>query len=162
MIEIRSSSPRQTQRIARALAQFVRAGDCLAVEGPLGAGKTCFAQGLAKGLGIDSVVSSPSFVLAKHYPGQPGFLHVDAYRLGSPMEFYDLGLAEQIDDSVTLIEWAGNVSDALPDDCLGLTIERVSDETRALRFEGHSQRWTDILRELGETVAASLASEPDA
>ena len=161
LMEFQSSSPKQTQEIAQTLGRLLRAGDCIAAEGQLGAGKTCFAQGLAKGLAIDAVVSSPSFVLAKTYPGTPGFLHVDAYRLGSPMEFWDLGLTEQMDESVTLIEWAGNVMDALPDDCLGLAIERVSDQERVLRFSGSAGRWQSVLDSLRAALAQLACPESD-
>ena len=118
----------------------------------LGAGKTCFAQGLAAGLGIAEVVSSPSFVLAKYYPGRPPFLHIDAYRLGSGEELWQAGIAEQMEDSVSVVEWAENVAEALPGDRLELTIGYAGDESRDLTFGGGAAAWDDRLRRLGRAL----------
>ena len=108
-MRVLSKSPEATRRIAGLLAPLLRPGDCLALHGPLGAGKTCFAQGLASGLGIAGVVSSPSFVLAKYYPGRPGFLHIDAYRLASADELWQAGIGDQMEDAVSVVEWAEHV-----------------------------------------------------
>ena len=154
IMQLLANSPDMTQSIASALATLLRAGDCLALSGPLGAGKTCFAQGVARGLGIEEVVSSPSFVLAKQYHGEPGFLHVDAYRLGSPEEFWDLGLGEQLEDCVSLVEWAENVDGGLPEEALRLAIAHAGGNTRTLSFSGREARWCDTLQRFQEMLAA--------
>jgi tRNA threonylcarbamoyladenosine biosynthesis protein TsaE len=143
-----------TQQIARELARLVRAGDLIALIGPLGAGKTCFAQGLAQGLGIRQVVASPSFVLARHYPDSPGLLHVDAYRLSSAEEFWQLGLQEQMQAAVTVIEWADNVAEALPEDRLELSIEYDGGNVRSIRARGGGERGSKMLRALGRLLSA--------
>ena len=147
-MRITSTSPEMTQEVAAELAHALRAGDLLALSGPLGAGKTCFVQGLARGLGIKQVVSSPSFVLAKHYPGSPGLLHMDAYRLGSAEEFWELGLQEHLETSVAAVEWAENVEAALPDQRVDITLHDAGGETRAIEFHGVGARGTEIIAAL--------------
>jgi tRNA threonylcarbamoyladenosine biosynthesis protein TsaE len=152
-MRITSTSPEMTQRIAAALARYLREGDLVALSGPLGAGKTCFAQGLARGLGIRQVVASPSFVLAKHYPGSPGLLHVDAYRLSSAEEFWDLGLQEQLETSIAAVEWAENIEPALPDDRLTIALHDAGGDTRTIEFGAGGGRF--------EAVLDSLRNEPE-
>lgn len=152
-MHLRSTSPEMTQQVGCVLAGLVGAGDLIALIGPLGAGKTCFAQGLARGLGIREVVSSPSFVLAKHYPGSPGFLHVDAYRLSSAEEFWELGLAEQMEANVTVVEWADRVADALPEDRVELTLQYANGDARAIEVRGSSERYERTIRELEQALA---------
>jgi len=147
-MRIKSTSPEMTQRIAGEVAKLVRPGDVIALIGPLGAGKTCFAQGLARGLGIREVVASPSFVLAKQYGGSPGFLHVDAYRLASAEEFRQLGLEEQIQESVTVVEWADNVADALPEDRLELSLQYGDGDRRTIEVRGGGERLDSVVTDL--------------
>ncbi len=112
MIETKSAE--ETRELAAKLARYLRAGDVVALSGPLGAGKTVFAAGLAAGLGITATVTSPSFVIAKHYPGNPGLLHVDAYRLACAAELEDLAVGDWAPDCVWAVEWAEKVAEALP------------------------------------------------
>ncbi len=152
-MHLRSTSPEMTQQVARALAGLVGAGDLVALIGPLGAGKTCFAQGLARGLDIREVVASPSFVLAKHYPGSPGFLHVDAYRLSSAQEFWELGLAEQMEANVTAVEWADRVAEALPEDRIELRLQYADGNARTIEVRASTQRHQGVIRELEHALA---------
>jgi tRNA threonylcarbamoyladenosine biosynthesis protein TsaE len=156
-MRVTSTSPDMTRRLAGELALLLRAGDWLALSGPLGAGKTCFVQGLAHGLGIRQVVSSPSFVLAKHYPAAVGLLHVDAYRLTSAEEFWDLGLQEQAEGSVTAVEWARNIAPALPVERLEVALEDAGGDRRVIEcvapggrlarvVEALSGRWDRVLQ----------------
>ena len=147
-MRIESTSPEMTRRIAAALARLVAAGDLIALTGPLGAGKTCFAQGLAAGLGIRGIVASPSFVIAKLYPGSPGLLHVDAYRLTSAQEFIELGLEEELSSSITVIEWAENVREALPEERIDLRIATAGEDERRLEMVGCGTRQEGIVAEL--------------
>jgi tRNA threonylcarbamoyladenosine biosynthesis protein TsaE len=159
-MHLRSTSPEMTRQIGRVLAGLVRAGDLIALIGPLGAGKTCFAQGLASGLGIREVVSSPSFVLAKHYPGSPGFLHVDAYRLSSAAEFWELGLADQMEANVTVVEWADRVAQALPDDRVEFSLQYADGDTRMIEVRAGGERRQATVRELERALPAKWQQDP--
>jgi tRNA threonylcarbamoyladenosine biosynthesis protein TsaE len=109
----------ETRRLASAIAALARPGDLLLLVGDLGAGKTAFAQGFAKELGIDEPVTSPTFTLVRTYEGRLTLNHLDVYRLDRLQEADDIGLAELIDDGgVTLIEWGDAVRPALPSDYL--------------------------------------------
>lgn len=123
------------ERLGQALASFLRPGDCLALFGELGAGKTCLVRGLAKGLGLDErLVSSPSFTLINEYPGEVPLFHIDAYRLDSPEELEELGLEEYWDGpGVTVIEWAERIP-RLPEDRLEIHISIPCSESRKVRI----------------------------
>jgi tRNA threonylcarbamoyladenosine biosynthesis protein TsaE len=155
-MRITTRSPNLTQRLAELLALRLRAGDLVALDGVLGAGKTCFVQGLARGLGITQVVASPSFVLAKQYPGSPGLLHVDAYRLSGAQEYWDLGLADEADGYVTAVEWAANVADALPEGRIEVVLRDAGGEIRAIELSGPGE----LLKAFADDVAAEPALEP--
>jgi tRNA threonylcarbamoyladenosine biosynthesis protein TsaE len=104
-----SATATETRRLGELLGRRLGAGDVVALFGRLGAGKTCFAQGVAKGLGVadDVVVASPSFVIAGEYRGRHPFYHLDLYRLGDAGEIRALGLDEYLfSDGVTVVEWA--------------------------------------------------------
>src|SRR5437773_6813002 len=100
-------SPEETQALGTRLGRRLREGAVVACIGELGAGKTCFLQGLARGLGVESPVTSPTFVLINEYRGRVGVHHLDAYRTESVTEVLDLGIEELMHgDGVTVIEWA--------------------------------------------------------
>lgn len=108
-----------TYAVATRLAPLLRAGDVIALSGPLGCGKTLFTGGLAAALGVDGPVPSPTFVLARHY--DDGFLplvHVDVYRLGSYNEFLDLGVLDAASEGVLVVEWGEAVESLLPEHLL--------------------------------------------
>lgn len=125
-----------TYAVATRLAPLVRAGDVIALSGPMGCGKTLFAGGLAAALGISGPVPSPTFVLARHY--DDGFLpmvHVDVYRLGSYNEFLDLGVLDAAADGVLVVEWGETVGSLLPEHLL-IRFDMDSDGWRVLSFFG--------------------------
>ena len=106
LAEIRSSSPEETEAAGEELAATLRVGDLLLLAGELGAGKTTFVRGLARGLGISSgAVQSPTFQLVRVYPGRIQLAHVDLYRLESGAELADLGLDDLLDQGVVAVEW---------------------------------------------------------
>jgi tRNA threonylcarbamoyladenosine biosynthesis protein TsaE len=114
---LRSAGPDDTRTIASVLAGHLEAGDLVALAGELGAGKTAFVQGAARGLGVRERVTSPSFVLVKSYPdGRLPVTHVDVYRLGTLQDVLELG-DEVLDPAgVTFLEWADAVAALLPED----------------------------------------------
>jgi tRNA threonylcarbamoyladenosine biosynthesis protein TsaE len=115
------------QRLGVRLGHALGVGDVVALIGPLGSGKTTFAQGLAQGLGVaaDRHVASPSFALVNEHPGRTPFVHVDLYRLRSGAELPELGVEEAYDRAATAIEWADRFPEILPADHLqiALTVE---------------------------------------
>lgn len=128
-LELRSDAPDATQAIAATLASQVRAGDVIALSGELGAGKTCFVQGLARALGVEGRVTSPTFVLVRTYEGALRIVHCDVYRLDRLQDVLDLGDEVLAPDAVTLIEWGDAVSAILPDDRLEVVLTLEEDPT---------------------------------
>jgi tRNA threonylcarbamoyladenosine biosynthesis protein TsaE len=112
-----SDNVEATYAFGREFAKRLRAGDCVALIGELGAGKTALIRGIALGLGLDDqrLVSSPTFVLVQEYPARMTVYHIDLYRMRQPgIELADLGLDEMLADGVVLIEWADRALEALP------------------------------------------------
>jgi tRNA threonylcarbamoyladenosine biosynthesis protein TsaE len=108
----------------------------VACTGELGAGKTCFLQGLARGLGVTGDVTSPTFVLINHYRGRLPVYHLDAYRTGSLTELVDLGLEEMLHgDGVTVIEWADKLRPLLPARTIHVHLSGLGDEPREIRID---------------------------
>jgi tRNA threonylcarbamoyladenosine biosynthesis protein TsaE len=152
----KTSGVEQTRALGAAVASLVRAGDLLLLAGDLGAGKTAFTQGFARGLGVADRVVSPTFTLARHYEGDALRLHhLDVYRLDHLQEAVDLGLAELIDDDegVTLIEWGDVVIPTLPADFLEIRIAYGFDDDERL-FSVHpiGSRWSARRHALDEVL----------
>ncbi len=143
-IVITTSCPVQTKQVADELAAIVANGDLIVLAGDLGAGKTCFTQGLGAGLGIDARITSPTFTLANHYEGRLELNHLDVYRIDDIGETLDLDLPELLESGVTVIEWGEQIEPVLPAD--RLTVRLLlgdGDDDRTLRFEPGSVRWRD-------------------
>lgn len=132
-----SKRPEDTQRIGEALGARLGPGDVVACIGELGAGKTCFLQGLVRGLGVVEPATSPTFVLVSHYQGRLPVHHVDAYRTGSLTEILDLGLEELLwGDGVTIIEWAEKLLALLPPRTIVVRIAGLGEEPREIVLAG--------------------------
>ncbi len=133
-----SRSVESTLSLGRRLAEQLAAGDCVALRGQLGAGKTVLARGIVEGLGIpDSrVVSSPTFVLVHEYPCRVPVYHLDLYRLTAPdAELNELGLSEMLEDGVALIEWADKADKALPHRLWLIDIEITGEHSRRFHIK---------------------------
>lgn len=131
-----SRSPDETQAVGARLGARLGSGAVVACTGELGAGKTCFLQGLARGLGVTADVTSPTFVLVNQYRGRLPVYHLDAYRTGSLTELVDLGLEEMLHgDGVTVIEWADKLVPLLPARTIHVSIHGLGDEPREIRIE---------------------------
>jgi tRNA threonylcarbamoyladenosine biosynthesis protein TsaE len=153
-----SSCPEDTLRIGVLLGQHLANRSVVALTGELGSGKTCLAQGIARGLGVpeDFYVTSPSYALVNEYQGRLRLFHVDLYRVQDKAELEDIGLEEIIGaDGVTVIEWADKLVGLLPDERLCVSISIVNEQTRALRIEGYGCEAADLGRILfkGKTLA---------
>ena len=152
-----TSDEAQTVALGESLARVLRAGDVVALEGDLGAGKTRLVRGLARGLGCDEkMVSSPTYVLAHEYPGRPGgpaLVHVDAYRIRSSEELEAIGWDRMLDGrSVVAIEWPQRIAGAIPASALRVRIEHAGVDRRrvSLEWSGGDQEggWATRLRDL--------------
>ncbi|GAA1388986.1 tRNA (adenosine(37)-N6)-threonylcarbamoyltransferase complex ATPase subunit type 1 TsaE [Luteococcus peritonei] len=138
------------QELGERLAGLLRAGDVVVASGDLGAGKTTLTQGIGRGLDVDGPVISPTFVLSRVHrsrSGGPDLVHVDAYRLGSEAELFDLDLDLTLADSVTLVEWGAGLAEGLAPAVLDVDIRRSTDpqdETRVVYLTGFGERWQGV------------------
>ena len=128
-MEFISHSPEQTEWIGEQLARQLRPGDVIAYYGGLGAGKTAFTRGLARGLGVTEPVTSPTYTIVNEYlSGRMPLFHFDMYRLGSSDELFDIGWDDYLArGGVCAVEWSERVSDALPEDTIFVDIARTDE-----------------------------------
>lgn len=139
-----------TQRLAESLARCLKAGDVVALDGDLGAGKTHFVQGIARGLEIEEPVTSPTFNIINEYrSGVLPLFHVDLYRLEQPEDLEDIGFFELVDETsegASFVEWAGKFEDEMPEDHLSIQITVMPGEnTRELRVLANGLRSDALL-----------------
>lgn len=154
MIRVTVATPEEMAEFGARLAAHLHAGDVVALNGELGAGKTTLTRGIGEALVVRGAVTSPTFVLARTHPTASGipFVHVDAYRLGSAVELDDLDI--DFAHSIVVVEWAAGMLDAVADEWLTIDIARptrardVSDdagiEPRAVTITGTGDRWSDL------------------
>jgi tRNA threonylcarbamoyladenosine biosynthesis protein TsaE len=148
-VGLTSPSAARTRELGADLAAVARPGDRLALHGPLGAGKTEFAKGFARGLGVREVVLSPSFTLMAEYAGRLPLFHLDLYRLGGDAEAFEGGLLDEREgEGVTLIEWGERLSRPIDPERLEITIGLAADgggddgaEPRSIVLEATSPRY---------------------
>jgi tRNA threonylcarbamoyladenosine biosynthesis protein TsaE len=124
-----AASAADMQTLGERLGRLLRVGDVVGLTGPLGAGKTTFAQGLARGLEVppERHVASPTFALVNQHPGRVPFVHVDLYRIDSPAELGELGLSETFDYAAVAIEWLDRFPSVAPTDRLEVEIAPTFD-----------------------------------
>lgn len=161
MRELRTTSADETRALAAALAELARPGDLILLAGDLGAGKTAFAQGFGRGLGVVGAITSPTFTLARQYEGRLVLHHLDVYRLEQLEEVFDIGLPEMLDEgAVTIIEWGDAIRPALPADFLEISFrfgEGDDDRTIELRPVGH--QWAARHRAVATALSPWETSE---
>jgi len=140
-----TNSPRETEMIGAALAKQLSPGTILAYRGDLGAGKTAFTRGLAKGLGCEELVTSPTYTIVNEYlSGRMPLFHFDMYRLASSDDLWDIGWEDYLErGGICAVEWSENVEDAM-EDAIFVTIEKLGEDARRITIEGG-----DFLADLG-------------
>ena len=136
-MEFFTHSPEETEKVGQALAQVLTPGTVIAYEGDLGAGKTAFTRGLAKGLGAAEQVTSPTYTIVNEYlSGRLPLFHFDMYRLASAEDLWDIGWEDYLDrGGVCAVEWSENVRDAL-EDPIFVRIEKCTEDTRKITITG--------------------------
>jgi len=139
-----TDSPEATERLGEGLARHLAIGDLLLLGGPLGAGKTRFVAGLARGLGGRGRVRSPSFTLLHEYAGRVPLFHADLYRLET-REVAGLGLEESLEQGVLVVEWGERLPDSDRRDALAIAFEIVADRERRLTATGLGARGRELL-----------------
>lgn len=137
-MEYRTHSAAETEALGEALAAHLHGGDVVAYRGGLGMGKTAFTRGLARGLGYEGRVTSPTFTIVNEYMGRLPLFHFDMYRLGDSEELFDIGWEDYLDrGGVCAVEWSENVSDALPQDTIYVEIRRDAEQdSRVITITG--------------------------
>lgn len=174
ILDIISHSSAQTQRLGTRLGELLRGGELLLLDGQLGTGKTTFTQGLAQGLHISEVISSPTFTLLKEYAGQPlpavetpahepamgpALYHFDLYRLDEPEEILDLGFEEYFSGSgVSVVEWSEKADAFWPDEHLRIRMKLLSETKRGLLFMASGPRYCELLRQFQKNTYATVSS----
>ena len=136
-MEYITNSPSETEAVGAALAQVLQPGTVIAYRGDLGAGKTAFTRGLARGLGVTDRVTSPTYTIVNEYlGGRMPLFHFDMYRLGSEDELFDIGWDDYLErGGVCAVEWSENVWGAM-EDAIVITIARLGEDTRKIDIEG--------------------------
>ncbi len=123
----------ETAAVGEKLASGLKAGDVIAMYGDLGAGKTAFVGGLARGLGLDARVSSPTFTIVNEYLGKMPLFHFDMYRLKSSDELFEIGWEDYLErGGVCVVEWSENVDDIFTPETIKIRIEKIDDNTRKI------------------------------
>ncbi len=155
--EFFSRSPEQTRRLGSRIGSLLKPGDLICLSGDLGAGKTTFVQGIAHGWESVDTVSSPTFVIVNEYHRKTGetLFHMDAYRLESSMDAFDLDLDRMLEQGALLVEWAERIKDALPDNALWIKMNWMADEQRGLWFTATGPRSQVLMDEFKKKVVGA-------
>jgi tRNA threonylcarbamoyladenosine biosynthesis protein TsaE len=151
----------ETRALGEELGRGVlRAGDVVVLSGELGTGKTALAQGVGRGLEVDGPVVSPTFTLVREYEGRVRLCHVDVYRLERVQEIHELGIEEQMEESVTLIEWGEAVVSALPADRLEVRLSAgAGPDERIIELVLLGESWRNRSLRLAEIVESRAPDE---
>ena len=132
-----SNNEQETEALGERLARDLPGGSVVAMYGDLGAGKTAFVRGMARGLGLDCRVSSPTFTIVNEYLGDRELIHFDMYRLSGADELFEIGWEDYLSrGAICAVEWSENVQDAFFGDEITVTIEKLGDTERKITIEG--------------------------
>jgi len=141
-----SQNPSETHRFGASIGRLAMPGDIFLLVGKLGAGKTCLTQGIARGLGIEEYIPSPSYVLIREFHGRLPLYHVDLYRLDLPQEIADLGLDDYLyGKGICVIEWAEKGSSLIPPEHMLIRIDYLGDTERSFQLEAYGRHYMEML-----------------
>lgn len=154
MLTCVTHSPEETAHLAGTIGKIIREGTVICLDGELGVGKTLFVRALARTLGVESDVTSPTFNLMNIYEAACPIVHFDLYRITSEEELEDIGFYEYAEatEGIVLIEWAEKFPDAMPADHLSVRIEALNDEERKFTFVAKGKKSRALLEELKRIV----------
>ena len=154
MLTCVTHSPEETAQLAGTIGKIIREGTVICLDGELGVGKTLFVRALARTLGVESDVTSPTFNLMNIYEAACPIVHFDLYRITSEEELEDIGFYEYAEatEGIVLIEWAEKFPDAMPADHLSVRIEALNDEERQFTFVAKGKKSRALLEELKRIV----------
>ncbi|MBY7142402.1 tRNA (adenosine(37)-N6)-threonylcarbamoyltransferase complex ATPase subunit type 1 TsaE [Virgibacillus sp. NKC19-3] len=145
--QLKTYTALETTRLAQTLAELLKPGDLITLDGELGAGKTTFTKGLGTGLGIKRTINSPTFTIVKEYEGELPLYHMDAYRLEDSDE--DIGFEDYFDgEGITVVEWATYIEEFLPNERLMITIKYIDEHTRAFDFTPFGEHYQWVVKAL--------------
>ena len=149
LLEFVTTNAKETERLGMKIAKGLKGGEVLAMTGDLGAGKTTMTKALARGLGIEEHVTSPTFTIVNEYKGRLKLFHFDVYRIGDIEEMYDLGFEEYIyGDGVSIIEWSNLIKEILPEDTINIEILASDVDERTIRISGRGKKFENLSKEL--------------
>jgi len=148
-MKITANNLKDTEKLGKIIAKCLEKGAVICLDGELGAGKTSLTQFIAKEFDVKEYMVSPTFTIIKEYDGKLPFFHIDAYRMGSEDDMYDLGFDEYIySEGVTVIEWADLIRGMLPEERVNIKIIRIDDTKREINIEGKGPVYEKLVREL--------------
>lgn len=153
-LKVQTSSAEETMRLGAALANRLEAGDVVLLHGPLGCGKTTFVRGLAKALGVEGPIRSPSFNLVHEYRTSPPLAHADLYRLTKVEEVESLGLDDLLNRHALVLEWPDRAPGAFPDDSIWVKFSFVGEAERDIVLCALGPRSEELLVALEEHLAS--------
>ncbi len=154
MIRVVTRNEAETCALGQKLGELLSPGDFVALYGDLGAGKTRFAQGVARGVGVDPDIhiTSPTYTILNEYKGNYPFYHFDLYRLGGDTDIEELGFEEYFHgDGVCLVEWADRLVSGFPDRYLKVFFQLEAGDTRHIEFEWSGDRYAEIMKKIVKT-----------
>ncbi|MGI6485536.1 MAG: tRNA (adenosine(37)-N6)-threonylcarbamoyltransferase complex ATPase subunit type 1 TsaE [Tepidanaerobacteraceae bacterium] len=144
-----SFNEKQTEKIGKSLGKFLKPGDFLALIGDLGAGKTVFVRGIARGMGVQGEITSPTFTIINEYQGVYPLAHMDTYRLDDPeIDLENVGYYDYLKNHVIVMEWADRAIGLLPEQLLWIKIDTVDDVTRRISFKPIGRHYMEIIQEM--------------
>ncbi|MBM7624046.1 tRNA (adenosine(37)-N6)-threonylcarbamoyltransferase complex ATPase subunit type 1 TsaE [Sporohalobacter salinus] len=156
MLKLTTENPEETIRFGIEIGELLNSGDIICLQGNLGAGKTCLAKGLLKGLDVEEEVTSPTYTLVNEYEGRLPAYHIDLYRISDHRELYDIGFEEYLyGEGVTIIEWPDKAGPLMPDSYLNITIKSQGNK-RLIKVIPQANKYISLVTEMKENVNFSI------